>query len=58
MPGLNPIKTTDYAGGFHYEDADGVSSGPKKLLFFAHEEGRVRIDNEEPIYEMYLQDSR
>ncbi|MDX2250640.1 MAG: RHS repeat-associated core domain-containing protein [Bacteroidia bacterium] len=48
---------TDYIGPFHYEDADGDGSGATTaILFFSHEEGRVRRAGNELVYEWFLKD--
>ncbi|MEZ4828172.1 MAG: RHS repeat-associated core domain-containing protein [Bacteroidia bacterium] len=48
---------TDYVGPFHYEDADGDGSGATpEILFFSHEEGRVRRAGNELVYESFLKD--
>ncbi|MEM7374697.1 MAG: DUF6443 domain-containing protein [Bacteroidota bacterium] len=49
-------KETDYLGAFHYEDQDGDGSAAKELLFFSHEEGRVRRAGTELVYETFLRD--
>ncbi|MEM7371969.1 MAG: DUF6443 domain-containing protein, partial [Bacteroidota bacterium] len=50
------VKYTDYLGGFHYEDSDGEGSADTEMLFFSHEEGRVRRAGTELVYEMFLRD--
>ena len=55
--GTSSTKETDYIGPFHYEDSDGdVSTEKPKLIFFSHEEGRVRRAGEELVYETFLKD--
>ncbi|MEZ4825950.1 MAG: hypothetical protein R3C61_06605 [Bacteroidia bacterium] len=39
-------KTSDYVGAFHYEDGD--------LVFLQMEEGRVRLDGSDWVYEYQL----
>ena len=55
--GSSVTKQTDYLGAFHYEDSDGDGSGATpEMLFFSHEEGRVRRAGDELIYETFLKD--
>ncbi|MFK7923732.1 MAG: DUF6443 domain-containing protein, partial [Bacteroidia bacterium] len=51
-------KQTDYVGGFHYEahSNNNGSLGARQLKFFAHEEGRVRINGNSLQLEYYLKD--
>ncbi|MDX2248541.1 MAG: hypothetical protein SF052_17280 [Bacteroidia bacterium] len=41
-------KTSDYVGAFHYENGD--------LIFLQREEGRVRLDGSDWVYEYQLTD--
>lgn len=55
--GSSTTVETDYVGPFHYEDSDGDgSSATPEILFFSHEEGRVRRAGNELVYESFLKD--
>ncbi|MEQ9219579.1 MAG: RHS repeat-associated core domain-containing protein [Cyclobacteriaceae bacterium] len=50
--GGNPVKTTDYVGGFIYE---AKGSGPSELQFIQHEDGRI-IKETDMVYQYHLKD--
>ncbi len=55
--GSSVTKQTDYLNAFHYEDSDGAGGTESlELLFFSHEEGRVRRAGTELIHETFLKD--
>ncbi|MEM6801925.1 MAG: DUF6443 domain-containing protein [Bacteroidota bacterium] len=50
-------KLTEYSAGFEYEDADGAATTEAlRLQYFLHAEGRVRLDNNNFVYEYFLKD--
>ncbi|MEL7340684.1 MAG: RHS repeat-associated core domain-containing protein, partial [Bacteroidota bacterium] len=51
-------KRTDYVGGFQYETQANANGnlGSRQLLFFAHDEGRIRLSGNNLQFEYYLKD--
>ncbi|MEL6590414.1 MAG: DUF6443 domain-containing protein [Bacteroidota bacterium] len=51
-------KRTDYVGGFQYETQvnTNASLGSRELMFFAHDEGRVRVSGNSLQLEYYIKD--